>query len=123
MFWRRRREEDPFAALRGDGTPMLPGMAAAEPVSPSRSRRVPEGRLPGRILARRDTGVAIAGVPRLELTIEVRPEDGPPLVVVHRTVPPVGSASEAGDAVTVAVDRHGTVIGVAFRPAIRPRGG
>lgn len=118
MFWRRKQEEDPFAALRGDGTPALPGMDTP----PARAERAPEGRFPGRILGRRETGVLVAGVPRVELSIEVRPPDGTRAVVSHRAVPPTGSASAAGDEVTVAVDRHGTVVGVVFRPAIRRAG-
>jgi len=74
-------------------------------------------------MARRETGVLVAGAPRLELTIELRPARGAPVVVKHRAVAPAGSASDVGDKVTVALDRRGTVVDVDFRPAIRRPGG
>jgi len=120
LFRRRRDEEDPLAALRGDGTSAFGtptvGVTSAVPVSTPLPAPSPDAGAdgPARIIARRDTGVLVAGVPRARLTIAL-PGGGSFETTV--LVAP-GSAAEIGDPVDL-VSEDGER-GVRLRPAVRP---
>lgn len=109
---RRRDDEDPLAALRGDGSSPFGYSAPYERAEAVTEPTKHTGGV-GRITARHDTGIEVAGVPRVRLTIAL--EDGKTFEAIVLAAP--GSAAEVGDTVDIA--DGGTV---RLRPEIRPAG-
>ena len=138
LFRRRREEEEPLAGLRGDGSVPFGGSVTPSAASPSVSpgplpppsaARPPtfvhagapqSTRIPARILRRRETGVTVAGAPRVRLELEVQPE-GKPAFVIQAGVPVApGDAGDVGDFADVVYDRDGRMVQVDLRPRLRP---
>jgi hypothetical protein len=123
LFRRRRDDDDPLAGLRGDGTSPFGGVASSMSTVPvpaplPRIESEASDQTVARIVARRETGVVVAGSPRTRLTIEVSEPGKGPSTFDTNVIIPAGSAAAVGDLVDLEfVDREPRV---RLRPAIRP---